>query len=1326
MKLKKQLQTVIDYWQNPELSAIRVIIILGLVVLFGFFVFRFSHHNPFGNKGVVFEASTGSPTGLVAPRFLTAGDFDEDGKLDLATIDPQNPSIAFLKGNGDGTFQTPVSIPLPITAVPVGITSGKFHSLSNQHLDLAVVDYEDNKSNTIAVPSFTILPSVAPTEYIKLVASGTLASMQTTSTPSFSFTLSSTGPTTDPITLTYGGSCSSSTTTATAGTNTVTFNSLSDGTYNDCTISAQDAASNTSNVLTVPRFTINRTPVDTSHNPITAPAITEVFPIPDPTTDTSPRYTFHSDKDGTIVYGGSCSSATTTALQGDNTITFNSMSLGTYSDCTIQVINKGNNALILDGDGTGHFTLNSSEAVAFDKQVNPLSTLISADEILIDLSSSDMNGDGLPDLVEALSGNGTDITSFTPVLAGNGTGGFTHLAFGGFPGSYQGNVTRDINGDGYADIIGENISNATNDYFLNTTHGGFDSTPHPIIPFVGGFAHGSNRTTTGDFNHDGFVDGASYDLYDPQNIYVTRNDGSGNFSPYTTAPLPVGAVPLGITSGDFNGDGWDDIALVDKTTSNAYVILTVLPSTGPTVTNVTSTDTDGLYGATRVISVQVTFSAPVKVTGTPQLTLKTGLTATTPIDYVSGTGTDTLTFNYPVATGDTSSDLDYASTTALGLNSGTITDQATGLIDADLTLPNPGLAGSLGANKALVVDGIQPTITLLTPLPVATPTTSFTFHYTDNLAGDATLTYSSGCTSSMTSTPQGDFTIAFSSISGVCAIIARDAAGNPSSISFDSSPTTGGGGRGGGIPPPPTISELIPVSNPTTNHTPKYTFGSNTKGTLTYSGGCSSTTSLAINGTNTITFNTLLDGTYNSCTIRLTDESAQQSNILSVTSFTITTPIITQTTQTETTQTTQNTNTQTTTTVKKKIKKIIPVDQTLPPAPVVTAPAPIVEPTPIASPIAQVPVVVQPCTFGPSSTPLAMIRDQIETVICTNMPPVLNGWKKIESSYEALHLDTFFMLLVLALLLCVLVFTSVSGLFLTSLSGFEFMFIPVRLASLFIRGLGYTTRTPSWGKAYNSVTKEPLDPVQVTLLSADGKKVASTLTNLSGSFGFTHVQPGTYTLVATKSNYLFPSKHPTHEDHDEVYRHVNRGETITITQTGEIPSVNIPLDPKHFDLAQFLTSQTTAVKLYSISDRIIPLFTTFIFTLGSIGAVILFVLSFGPATAGLVLLALCLFVVRSKSLDAIPFGYIFDAKTGVPISFGVIRISSAVTGQDIVDCVLDATGKYSYPLPNGSYVLKVDRKLPDESYHTIAKNIPVESRRGYLAEDLHLTVTQAQ
>ena len=74
----------------------------------------------------------------------------------------------------------------------------------------------------------------------------------------------------------------------------------------------------------------------------------------------------------------------------------------------------------------------------------------------------------------------------------------------------------------------------------------------------------------------------------------------------------------------------------------------------------------------------------------PQLTLETGTTDRT-IDYVSGSGSNTLTFNYTVQAGDTSADLDYLSSAALGLNGGTIRDAAGN--NATLTLPSPGAAG---------------------------------------------------------------------------------------------------------------------------------------------------------------------------------------------------------------------------------------------------------------------------------------------------------------------------------------------------------------------------------------------------------------------------------------------------------------------------------------------------------------------------------------------------------------------------------------------------------------------------------------------------------
>jgi len=140
------------------------------------------------------------------------------------------------------------------------------------------------------------------------------------STPNYTFSSTEAG------TITYGGPCSSSTTIAVAGNNTITLNTLSDGTYSDCTITVTDSEGNISNSHTITSFTV-----------VTPPILSEVTPVKTPTMDNTPNYTFSSSKAGTIIYGGPCSSSTTIAVAGINTITLNTLAIGTYENCTITV-----------------------------------------------------------------------------------------------------------------------------------------------------------------------------------------------------------------------------------------------------------------------------------------------------------------------------------------------------------------------------------------------------------------------------------------------------------------------------------------------------------------------------------------------------------------------------------------------------------------------------------------------------------------------------------------------------------------------------------------------------------------------------------------------------------------------------------------------------------------------------------------------------------------------------------------------------------------------------------------------------------------------------
>jgi VCBS repeat-containing protein len=131
----------------------------------------------------------------------------------------------------------------------------------------------------------------------------------------------------------------------------------------------------------------------------------------------------------------------------------------------------------------------------------------------------------------------------------------------------------------------------------------------------------------------------------------------------------------------------------------------------PSITGVTTTSPNGGYGTGKVITLMITFDKIVAVNttaGVPMLRLNSGGGAI----YTSGSGSKTLQFGYTVLAGEFSPRLDYASTSALMLNGGTIRQAglAGGANDANLTLPAPGSKGSISLGHALLIDGKFPVV----------------------------------------------------------------------------------------------------------------------------------------------------------------------------------------------------------------------------------------------------------------------------------------------------------------------------------------------------------------------------------------------------------------------------------------------------------------------------------------------------------------------------------------------------------------------------------------------------------------------------------------
>ncbi|HEV2380406.1 MAG TPA: FG-GAP-like repeat-containing protein [Terriglobia bacterium] len=172
---------------------------------------------------------------------------------------------------------------------------------------------------------------------------------------------------------------------------------------------------------------------------------------------------------------------------------------------------------------------------------------------------ADLNGDSKPDLVVANSGSNN-----VSVLLGNGDGTFqapANYAAGTAPSSV---AIGDFNGDGKLDLV---VSNASSDN-VSILLGNGDGTFQPAAPYSAGSKPSS--VAVGDLNGDKNLDLVVADQAG-NNISVLFGNGDGTFG----APVPydVETGPTSVALGYFNGDSFLDIAVANGESNTISVLL---------------------------------------------------------------------------------------------------------------------------------------------------------------------------------------------------------------------------------------------------------------------------------------------------------------------------------------------------------------------------------------------------------------------------------------------------------------------------------------------------------------------------------------------------------------------------------------------------------------------------------------------------------------------------------------------------------------------------------------------------------------------------------
>lgn len=177
----------------------------------------------------------------------------------------------------------------------------------------------------------------------------------------------------------------------------------------------------------------------------------------------------------------------------------------------------------------------------------------------------DFNNDGIPDLATA---NYTAET--VTVLIGNGFGSFG--ATGGTPFALTSLPTAiaagDFNGDSKQDLVVTNTTGSLISVLLGNGSGGFTAATGSVL--VSGAR--PVDVAIGDFDRDGFQDLAIADQASAQ-LIVLRGNGSGGFALFAGSPMALGIAPNSLTIADLDGDGNQDIAVAGFAFSNNIVVM---------------------------------------------------------------------------------------------------------------------------------------------------------------------------------------------------------------------------------------------------------------------------------------------------------------------------------------------------------------------------------------------------------------------------------------------------------------------------------------------------------------------------------------------------------------------------------------------------------------------------------------------------------------------------------------------------------------------------------------------------------------------------------
>ncbi|CAF4886753.1 unnamed protein product [Rotaria sp. Silwood1] len=506
----------------------------------------------YGNR--TFSGQISNPTEFGSyPRAVTVGDFNNDGKLDIAVANFQKPALGIFLGNGDGTFSNQVVYAIGGKANPISLTACDFNN--DSRLDIVVAN--SGVSNVAVflgkgkgIFSSPLYYSTGNNSQPYSVATGDLNNDNR-----LDIVVANSGS--NNIGIFLGLDVIKFTRKATYSTGfsvhpeyvvVYDFN-------NDTQLDIVVANSNQDNVGVLLGYTNVTFSMETTYS-----TGYQSRPISLAVGD------FNNDDRQDISIANANSDSVGVLFGYGN---------GSFENQVIYPTGSGSNPRSI---ATGDFNNDSRlDIVVVYNGINSVGVLLRYDDIAFEspvlystdsgstpnwISFGDLNNDNNLDIAIANYG-----THNIGVLYGYGNGSFKDPQFyptgsGSRPYSI---VVCDFNNDSFLDIVfSDNFGNRIGILF-GIGNGSFST---PELFYSGGTW--PETIAVADFDNDGQLD-IAVNIED--NVYILLQYHNGRFASETTCSTGHSSTGQAIAIGDFNNDGWLDMAIATSHTNNVGILL---------------------------------------------------------------------------------------------------------------------------------------------------------------------------------------------------------------------------------------------------------------------------------------------------------------------------------------------------------------------------------------------------------------------------------------------------------------------------------------------------------------------------------------------------------------------------------------------------------------------------------------------------------------------------------------------------------------------------------------------------------------------------------